>query len=81
MSVRYVSYDIQKGNDYGDLRAFIKKHKGKAITQSLFRFTSEVDLGTFRDELGDAAQGDETVCVIIRTKDGLTHGRAAQRGR
>ena len=81
MSVRYVSYDIQKGSDYNDLQAFIKKHKGTAVTKSLYRFDSKVSLNAFRAELGQATRRDETVCLIIRTKDGLAHGRATARGR
>jgi hypothetical protein len=81
MSVRYVSYDIQKGNDYEDLRAFIKKHKGEAITKSLYRFDTEVSLQAFRSELGEASDGDDSVVLIIRTKDGIAHGRATPRKR
>jgi hypothetical protein len=79
MSIRYVSYDIRKGNDYDELRAFIKKYRGKAITESLYRFKTDVELDTFRAELGDAVQGDESVYILIRTKDGIAHGRAATR--
>lgn len=77
MSVRYVSFDIRKGGDYEDLRAFIKKYRGKSITQSLYRFETDVALRVFRSDLSDAAEGDSSVYIIIRTKDGLRHGPAA----
>ena len=79
MSVRYVSYDIRKGSDYDDLHAFLKKHRGKMVTKSLYRFETDVELDAFRAELSDAVQGDESVYILVRTKDGIAHGRAAAR--
>ncbi len=79
MSVRYVSYDIRKNGDYDGLHAFVKKHKGLAVTESLFRFDTEMDLDEFRAELGDAVEGDSSVVILVRTKEGIAHGRAVRR--
>lgn len=80
MSTRYLSFDIQgKVND--DLLAFIRKNKGEAITRSLYRFETDVSLEDFRSALGEAANGDESVLLIIRTKGGLAHGRVVTRSR
>lgn len=81
MGVRYLSYDLEKGNDYEDLCAFIKKHKGTAITKSLYRFDTDMPLDDFRSKLGEASGGDESVVLIIRTKHGIAHGRATPRRR
>ncbi len=79
MSVRYVSYDIRKNGDYDDLHAFVKRHKGLAVSESLFRFDTDMDLEEFRAELRDAAQGDSSVVILVRTKEGISHGRAVRR--
>lgn len=78
MTVRYVSYDYRKGTDYGDLQAFIRKYRGKAISQTLVRFETDSDLATFRDELHEAVEDDSSVYILIRTKDGITHGKPAK---
>ena len=70
---RYVSYDIREGNDYKKLYAFIKKHHGGKITESLYLFESELDLDTFVALLRAAVDGDDTVYVIYRTGTSIGH--------
>ncbi len=79
MAVRYVSYDIRRNGDYDDLHAFVKKHKGQTISESLFRFETDLDLDDFRAELREAVQGDSSVFILVRTKEGIGHGRAVRR--
>ena len=75
MSVRYISFDPGMESNHRDLRAFIRKYGGKALNQSLVRFETDSDLGTFRDELHDAVEDDSSVFILIRTKAGITHGK------
>jgi hypothetical protein len=78
---RYVSYDIDQANDHSALRAFVKRHNGQAVTKSLYRFETEMPLPDFRSELGKASGGDESVFLIVRTRESIAHGRAAPRRR
>jgi hypothetical protein len=81
MSVRYLSYDIQKGGDYAGLRGFVKKHKGEVLSSSLYRFDTDLSLDEFRTELSEAIDGDESVFLIVRTKEGIAHGRPGRRAK
>jgi hypothetical protein len=79
MSTRYVSYDIGPRGENEDLVSFAKKHNGKALSRSLFRFETNMTLEDFRSELYDAVGDDRSVIVIIRSKEGVVHGRPAAR--
>ena len=78
MSVRYVSFDPRNSKRY-DLKGFVKRHHGKAISEALYRFDTDAELDTFRTELREAVDDDESVFIIVRTKDGLAHGSAVKR--
>ena len=73
MKTLYLSYDINKKNDYSQLYSFIEEHGGEEISESTYVFRTEMSFIDFCEELTNVTARGDLVVVIFKTITGISH--------
>lgn len=73
MATRYISYDIDKENDYEELYDFLEVEGAQKLSESFYKIESSLELKEFCNKLKRLTNDGDIVIVIFNSKEGIKH--------